>query len=210
LAQAGFGFRDSAQGKLSATYVIRSEGDRGQLFVVDADRILAREAAPFELAAGDVIYVPPTAITSWNEALTQILPRCRPSRACSPPFVQDQVSIRNEDRWQMYPSERPGDQRTLEPARSEGEPSAPTALVAPAPSDRMDIAQLRELLGQNLRWIFRRGGQRVRAGRPLSRWSRTRSFRLAVGSIWVKSAAASSARRSPSEIDLFRRRAKPT
>jgi len=88
LAHAGFGFRDSAQGKLSATYVIRSEGDRGQLFVVDADRILSGEAAPFELVAGDVIYVPPTAITSWNEALTQILPTLQTISGLLTPFVQ--------------------------------------------------------------------------------------------------------------------------
>jgi polysaccharide export outer membrane protein len=88
LAQAGFGFRDSAQGKLSATYIIRSEGDRGQLFVVDADRILSGEAAPFELAAGDVIYVPPTALTNWNEALNQILPTLQTISGLLTPFVQ--------------------------------------------------------------------------------------------------------------------------
>jgi polysaccharide biosynthesis/export protein len=88
LAQAGFGYRDDAQGKLSATYVIRSEGDRGELFVVDANRILSGEAAPFELVPGDVIYVPPTSLTSWNEALAQILPTLQTISGLLTPFVQ--------------------------------------------------------------------------------------------------------------------------
>jgi polysaccharide export outer membrane protein len=88
LAQTGFGFRDGAQGKLSATYVIRSEGDRGEMFVVDANRILQGEAAPFELEPGDVIYVPPTALTDWNEAIAQILPTLQTISGLLTPFVQ--------------------------------------------------------------------------------------------------------------------------
>jgi polysaccharide biosynthesis/export protein len=88
LAQTGFGYRDNAQGRLSATYVIRSEGDRGELFVVDADRIMNGSAAAFELAPGDVIYVPPTAVTNWNEALAQILPTLQTISGLLTPFVQ--------------------------------------------------------------------------------------------------------------------------
>lgn len=88
LAQSGFGYRDDAQGRLSATYVIRSEGDRGELFIVNADRILNGSAAAFELAPGDVIYVPPTAVTNWNEALAQILPSLQTISGLLTPFVQ--------------------------------------------------------------------------------------------------------------------------
>jgi polysaccharide export outer membrane protein len=88
LAQAGFGMRERAQGQLSSTYVIRSSGDRGELYVVDAARILEGEAAPFELEPGDVIYVPPTGLASWNEAMEQILPTLQTVSGLLTPFVQ--------------------------------------------------------------------------------------------------------------------------
>ena len=88
LAQAGFGFRDQVQGRLSSTYVIRSAGDRGELFTVDATQILEGKAAPFELAPGDVVMVPPTALTSWNETLQQFLPTFQMISGVLTPFVE--------------------------------------------------------------------------------------------------------------------------
>jgi polysaccharide export outer membrane protein len=88
LAQAGFGFQERAQGRLSRTHVIRSEGDRGELFIVDAVRILEGEAGPFELAPGDVIFVPPSAATTWNQVLQQLLPSLQTISGLLTPFVQ--------------------------------------------------------------------------------------------------------------------------
>jgi polysaccharide export outer membrane protein len=88
LAQVGFGQREHFQGKLSDTVVIRSESDRGELFVVDAERILEGEAASFELAPGDVVYVPTTAITDFNQALEQVLPTLQTISGLLTPFVQ--------------------------------------------------------------------------------------------------------------------------
>jgi polysaccharide export outer membrane protein len=88
LAQAGFGYREQAQGRLSSTHVIRSTGDRGELFVVDARKILDGEAASFELAPGDVVFVPPTGITNWNQALEQLLPTLQTVSGLLTPFVQ--------------------------------------------------------------------------------------------------------------------------
>lgn len=88
LAQAGFGFRERSQGVLSETHVLRSEGDRGMLFVVDVERILDGEAASFHLMPGDVIFVPTTAITDWNNALQQILPTLQTVSGLLSPFVQ--------------------------------------------------------------------------------------------------------------------------
>jgi polysaccharide export outer membrane protein len=88
LAQVGFGQREHFQGKLAKTVVIRSESDRGELFMVDAERILQGEAAPFELAPGDVVYVPTTAITDWNQALDQLLPTLQTISGLLTPFVQ--------------------------------------------------------------------------------------------------------------------------
>jgi polysaccharide export outer membrane protein len=88
LAQAGFGYQERFQGRLSETHVIRSEGDRGELFIVDAARILDGEAGPFELAPGDVVFVPPTALTSWNQVLQQLLPSLQTISGLLTPFVQ--------------------------------------------------------------------------------------------------------------------------
>lgn len=88
LAHAGFGYRDQAQGRLSKTHIIRSEGGHGELFVVDAKRILEGEAANFELAPGDVVFVPTTALTDWNQALEQLLPTLQTVSGLLTPFVQ--------------------------------------------------------------------------------------------------------------------------
>lgn len=88
LAQVGFGTTEQVQGKLSETYVIRSEADRGEIFVIDAERLLEGEAADFELAPGDVVYVPPTWVTSWNQVLTQLLPTLQTISGVLAPFVQ--------------------------------------------------------------------------------------------------------------------------
>lgn len=88
LAEAGFGIRERTQSRLSDVRVIRSEGDRGELFIVDAQKILDGEAASFELVPGDIVYVPITAITSWNEALAQLLPTLQVVSGILSPFVQ--------------------------------------------------------------------------------------------------------------------------
>lgn len=88
LAQVGFGTTEQVQGKLSETYVIRSEADRGELFVIDAEQLMEGKAADFELAPGDVIYVPPTWVTSWNQVLAQLLPTLQAISGVLAPFVQ--------------------------------------------------------------------------------------------------------------------------
>jgi polysaccharide export outer membrane protein len=88
LAQAGFGFRERSQGVLSETRVIRSEGDHGTLFVVDVERILEGDAASFHLMPGDVIFVPTTALTDWNNAMEQILPTLQVVSGLLSPYIQ--------------------------------------------------------------------------------------------------------------------------
>jgi len=88
LAQAGFGYRERTQGILSETRVIRSQGNRGELFVVDVEKILAGEAAAFHLAPGDIIFVPTTAWTDWNNAIGQMLPTLQAISGLLNPFVQ--------------------------------------------------------------------------------------------------------------------------
>lgn len=88
LSAIGFGVRERTQAVLSEVRVIRSEADRGELFIVDVERILEGEAAEFELAPGDVVYVPISGIASWNEALSQLLPSLQTISGLLSPFVQ--------------------------------------------------------------------------------------------------------------------------
>jgi polysaccharide export outer membrane protein len=88
LASVGIGFRDRAQGRLSEVRVIRSEADRGQFFVINVDRILRGEASSFSLAPGDIVFVPETAVTTWNEAIQQLLPTLSTVSGLLNPFVQ--------------------------------------------------------------------------------------------------------------------------
>ncbi|OQX67453.1 MAG: hypothetical protein B6A08_15395 [Sorangiineae bacterium NIC37A_2] len=88
LAAAGFGFRERAQGKMSEVRIIRSIGDRAEFIVVDAAMIMKGKAAPFPLEPGDVVYVPMTAITSWNMALEQLIPTLQAVSGSLQPFVQ--------------------------------------------------------------------------------------------------------------------------
>jgi polysaccharide biosynthesis/export protein len=88
LAAAGIGFRERVQGKLSEVRIIRSEADRGRFFIVDVNKILRGDAASFLLAPGDIVFVPETAVTSWNEAIQEILPTLQTVSGLLNPFVQ--------------------------------------------------------------------------------------------------------------------------
>lgn len=69
--------------------IIRSlSTTRGELYVVDFDRIMSGEAPPFMLAEGDVVYVPRSIISNWNLALNEILPTLQAFSAVLNPFVQ--------------------------------------------------------------------------------------------------------------------------
>lgn len=88
LAYTGFGYRERAQGRLASTRVIRSVGSHAEFFVVNAEKILSGEAGAFELAPGDVIYIPPTGLTTWSESIQQLLPTLQTVSGLLSPFVQ--------------------------------------------------------------------------------------------------------------------------
>jgi polysaccharide export outer membrane protein len=70
-------------------FLIRSlSATRGQLMVVDVDMMVRGDAIPLELCEGDVIYMPKSAMTSWNEAVSEILPTLQAVGAIISPFVQ--------------------------------------------------------------------------------------------------------------------------
>lgn len=69
--------------------IIRSlSPTRGELIVVDLNKILSGQTLPYPLLAGDVIYVPKDSLGEWNEALQELLPTLQTVGAVLQPFVQ--------------------------------------------------------------------------------------------------------------------------
>lgn len=70
-------------------YLIRSlSPTRGQLMVVDVEAIIQGDALPLQLCEGDVIYIPKSGLTTWNEAVNEMLPTLQAFGAILTPFVQ--------------------------------------------------------------------------------------------------------------------------
>lgn len=70
-------------------HLIRSlSPTRGQLMIVDIEAIVNGDAMPISLCDGDVIYIPKAGITSWNEAISEMLPTLQAFGAILSPFVQ--------------------------------------------------------------------------------------------------------------------------
>jgi polysaccharide export outer membrane protein len=68
--------------------IIRSlSTTKGELLVVDLDRIMRGEAPPFMLTNGDIVYLPRSAMGSWNDAISEILPSLQAVSSILQPFV---------------------------------------------------------------------------------------------------------------------------
>lgn len=87
ISDAGMNTNSLTTAQLSEVRVIRSEGASGQFYVVNARRILEGKAAPFYLKSGDIVYVPQTAISSWNQTIQLLLPSLQTIGAVLNPFV---------------------------------------------------------------------------------------------------------------------------
>ena len=61
---------------------------RGELIVVDIDKVLAGEALSFQLNNGDVVYIPRNRVGDWNQAMNELLPTLQLFGAILNPFVQ--------------------------------------------------------------------------------------------------------------------------
>jgi len=74
---------------LNYVRIIRSySATRGELIVVDFERIMRGEAMPLVLQNGDIVYVPRSYLGSWNDAIAEILPSLQAVSALLSPFVQ--------------------------------------------------------------------------------------------------------------------------
>lgn len=68
--------------------IIRSiSPTRGELLVVDFEKILRGEAMPLQLQDGDIVYVAKNRFGSWNDAIAEILPSLQAVSAILQPFV---------------------------------------------------------------------------------------------------------------------------
>jgi len=86
LAVAG-GLLDSGHDK--NIRIIRSiSPTRGELIIVDLEKILKGEARQFPLMDGDIVYIPKNMVGNWNQAINEILPSLQLLGAVINPFVQ--------------------------------------------------------------------------------------------------------------------------
>ena len=68
--------------------IIRSlSPTRGELIVVDFDKIMRGESYPLLLQDGDIVYVPRSTFGDWNDAIAEILPSLQAISAVLQPFV---------------------------------------------------------------------------------------------------------------------------
>ncbi len=68
--------------------IIRSiSATRGELIVVDFERILRGKALPFMLKEGDIVFVPKSGLGDWNDAINELLPSLQTVSAILQPFV---------------------------------------------------------------------------------------------------------------------------
>jgi polysaccharide biosynthesis/export protein len=68
--------------------IIRSlSTTRGELMVIDFDKILRGDAMPLILRQGDIVFVPKSGLGNWNDAINEILPSLQAFGALLQPFV---------------------------------------------------------------------------------------------------------------------------
>ncbi len=95
LSAAGLDLANYTDARLSRIHVIRTHGARAEFMIVDATMIMQGQAASFPLEPGDIVFVPPTAVATWNQVLSQVLPSLQTISAVLNPFVSIRYLSRN-------------------------------------------------------------------------------------------------------------------
>ncbi len=86
-AIAGAQLRDTGY-NLDQVRIIRSlSPTQGELLVVDFKRVMQGKTLPMALHEGDIIYIPKSAMGSWNDAISDILPSLQAVSSSLQPFV---------------------------------------------------------------------------------------------------------------------------
>jgi len=87
LSAADMDLVDYTDAQLSRVHIIRAQGRSGSFMIVDARAIMNGQALSFTLQPGDIVFVPPTGIATWNQVLTQLLPSLQTVSDVLNPFV---------------------------------------------------------------------------------------------------------------------------
>lgn len=87
LASAGMDLTSYTNARLARIHIIRAQGRSAEFMIVDARMIMEGQAASFALEPGDIVFVPPTEIATWNQVLNQLLPSLETVSAVLNPFV---------------------------------------------------------------------------------------------------------------------------
>ena len=83
-------------GAMSYVRIIRSQSPtRGELLVVDVNKILRGEALDFPLQSGDIVFVPRSNLGTWNDTLAEILPTLQLLSNLMQPFVSARYLANN-------------------------------------------------------------------------------------------------------------------
>ena len=88
LSESGFDLTSYSQAQLSNIHILRSRGNSAEFIVVNARAILDGKASMFALQPGDVVFVPPNGIATWNQILNMALPSLQAISSVLSPFVQ--------------------------------------------------------------------------------------------------------------------------
>ena len=87
LSSAGLDLPNYTQAELSKIHLIRAHGASAELMVINARAILNGTAPNFALEPGDIVFVPPTGIGSWNQVLNLLIPSLNTISGLLNPFV---------------------------------------------------------------------------------------------------------------------------
>ena len=87
LASAGLDLTNYTDAQLSRIHIIRTHGRTGEFLIVDATAIMEGKATSFALVPGDIVFVPPTGVATWNQVLSEVLPSLQTISAVLNPFV---------------------------------------------------------------------------------------------------------------------------
>jgi len=97
LSAADMDLTNYTDARLSRIHVIRSHGRDAEFLIVDARAIMDGQAASFALEPGDIVFVPPTEVATWNQVLQQVLPSLQTISAVLNPFVSIRYLSRNNN-----------------------------------------------------------------------------------------------------------------
>lgn len=87
MSEAGMDLSNYTQAQMAQVRLIRSHGASADFIVVDASKILDGQAVPFPLQPGDIVFVPPTGVATWNQVLDKLLPSLNTVAGILNPFV---------------------------------------------------------------------------------------------------------------------------